>query len=93
MSVALDSKVYPMVLLTNLTALMPPSGINLREYEYKPAEINLRTEARDATTAAGFLEDLKKHKVLGRYAWTMPQPQVRENKTVSCRIQGKLTTP
>lgn len=89
----LEPKKYPMVMLTEVTNLMPPSGISMREYEFKPGEINLRTEARDATTAAGFLEDLKKHKNLGRYIWTMPQPQVRDNKTVSCRIQGKLTTP
>ena len=50
-------------------------------------------DARDATTSGLFFEELKKHKNLSRYTWTMPQPQVRDNKTVSCRIQGKLTTP
>lgn len=83
---------YPMVMLQRITEIMPPSGVNLRNYEAKHEEIKIRCEARDATTAALFLEDLKKHKTLGRYTWTMPQPQVRDNKTVSCRIQGKLST-
>lgn len=87
----LDPESYPMVMLQRMTEIMPPSGINLRNYEAKYEEIKLRCEARDATTAQLFLEDLKKHKTLGRYTWTMPQPQVRDNKTVSCRIQGKLT--
>lgn len=88
----LDPEAYPMVMLQRITEIMPPSGINLRNYEARHEEIKLRCEARDATTAQLFLEDLKKHKTLGRYTWTMPQPQVRDNKTVSCRIQGKLTT-
>ena len=87
----LDPESYPMVMLQRITEIMPPSGVNLRDYEARHEEIKLRCEARDATTAALFLEDLKKHKTLGRYTWTMPLPQVRDNKTVSCRIQGKLT--
>ena len=90
MSLALDTRTYPMVLLAEVTNLMPPSGINLRNFNVKPEEIQIRCEARDATTAANFLEDLKKNKNFSRYDWSMPQPSVRDNKTVSCRIQGKL---
>ncbi len=93
MAAAIDPKTYPMVMLSDVIAIMPPSGVNLRDYRVKPDEIYIRADARDATTAAGFVEDLRKHKNLGRYTWSMPQPQVRDNKTVSCRIQGKLTNP
>jgi hypothetical protein len=93
MAANLEPKTYPMVVLQQVSELMPPSGINLREYEARMEEIKFRVDARDATTSGLFFEELKKHKNLSRYTWTMPQPQVRDNKTVSCRIQGKLTTP
>lgn len=90
MAPAIDVRTYPMVLLTEITKLMPPSGVNLRDFEARQGLISIRAEARDATTAAQFVEDLRKHKSLGKYTWSMPQPQVRDNKTVSCKIQGKL---
>lgn len=86
---ALDPKRYPMVLMAEITRLMPPSGIVLREFEGRTDDIELRGEARDAQLAYQFLEDLQKHRVLGRYQWSMPQPSVRE-KTASFRAQGKL---
>ena len=49
----------------------------------------MKGDARDVTTINQFLEDLTKHKELGRFNWTMPQPIVRDNKTPSWRIQGK----
>ena len=86
---ALDPNRYPMVLMAEITRLMPPSGIVLREFEGRTDDIELRGEARDAQLAYQFLEDLQKHRVLGRYQWSMPQPSVRE-KTASFRAQGKL---
>jgi hypothetical protein len=80
------------VILGEVTKLLPPSGVNLRDFEVRTSgEIDIRTEARALTTAALFLEDLKKHKTLGEvnYTWDMPQPTVRDNKTVSCRITGR----
>lgn len=86
---ALDPNRYPMVLMAEITGLMPPSGIVLREFEGRTDDIELRGEARDAQLAYQFLEDLQKHRLLGRYTWSMPQPSVRE-KTASFRVQGKL---
>ncbi len=86
---ALDPNRYPMVLMAEITSLMPPSGIVLREFDGRTNDIELRGEARDAQLAYQFLEDLQKHRVLGRYSWSMPQPSVRE-KTASFRAQGKL---
>ncbi len=92
LSQALDSRTYPMVLLSEVTNIMPPSGINLRNFTVKADdEVQIRCEARDLSTANAFLDDLKKNKTFNRYTWSMPQPSVRDNKTVSCRIQGKLT--
>jgi hypothetical protein len=93
MAADLDPRTYPMVVLQQISELLPPSGINMREYEARMEEIKIRLDARDATTSGQFFEEIKKHKNLSRYTWTMPQPKVRDNKTVSCNIQGKLTTP
>lgn len=86
---ALEPTRYPMVLLAEITGLMPPSGIVIREFEAKTTDLELRGEARDPQLAYQFLEDLQRHRVLGRYDWSMPQPSVRE-KTASFRAQGKL---
>lgn len=86
---ALEPSRYPMVLMAEITGLMPPSGIVIREFESSTTELELRGEARDPQLAYQFLEDLQKHRILGRYAWSMPQPSVRE-KTATFRAQGKL---
>jgi hypothetical protein len=86
---ALEPKFYPMVIMAQITGLMPPSGVVIRDFEYTTKDVELKGDARDLITASQFLEDIKKHKDLSRYEWTMPQPSVRDNKTVSYRIQGK----
>lgn len=86
---AIEPKRYPMFILAEITKLMPPSGIVIRDFEIKDTEIDIRGEARDAQMAFQFVEDLQKHKVLGLYKWSKPQPTVRE-KTAQFRAQGKL---
>ena len=86
---ATDVQRYPMVQLSHITSLMPPSGIVLKKFEAKPEVIELRGDARDLQTAAQFLEDLKQHTKLGRFTWEMPTPDIR-NKIATFKIQGKL---
>lgn len=86
---AIDVQRYPMVQLSHITGLMPPSGVVLKKFEAKPTEIELRGDARDLQTAAQFLEDLKGHPKLGRFTWEMPTPDMK-NKVATFRIQGKL---
>ena len=86
---AIEQNRYLMVQLNDITSVMPPSGIVIRKFEAKTTEIDIRGDARDAQTAFQFLEDIKKHRNLGRYEWSMPQPSVKE-KTASFRAQGKL---
>jgi hypothetical protein len=90
LSLALEPKNYPIMLMMDITSLMPPSGIVMRDFETKPDTLEIRGEARDATMAFTFLEDLKKHKNLGRFTWAMPQPKV-EGKTATFVATGKLT--
>lgn len=85
---AIEPKRYPMVLLAEITKLMPPSGIVIREFQIKDNEIDIRGEARDAQTAVQFVEDLQKHPVLSRFTWSKPQPTVKGN-TAQFRAQGK----
>lgn len=89
MEPAIDVQRYPMVQLSHITGLMPPSGVVLKKFEAKPAEIELRGDARDLQTAAQFLEDLKGHPKLSRFTWEMPTPDMK-NKVASFKIQGKL---
>jgi hypothetical protein len=86
---AIEPNRYPMVLLAEVTKLMPPSGIVIRDFEVKDTEVDIRGEARDAQMAVQFVEDLQKHKILGMYKWSKPQPTVRD-KTAQFRAQGKL---
>lgn len=86
---AIEQNRYLLVQLNDITSVMPPSGIVIRKFEAKTTEIDIRGDARDAQTAFQFLEDIKKHRNLGRYEWSMPQPSVKE-KTASFRAQGKL---
>jgi len=85
---AIEPKRYALVLLNEVTKLMPPSGIVIRDFEVKDFEIDIRGEARDTQTAVQFVEDLQKHPVLSRYTWTKPQPTVKD-KTAQFRAQGK----
>jgi hypothetical protein len=86
---AIDPSRYPIVLLAEITKLMPPSGIVIREFGVRGNEIDIRGDARDAQLAFQFVEDLQKNKILGRYVWSKPQPTVKE-KTASFRAQGKF---
>lgn len=85
---AIEPKRYAMVLLNEVTKLLPPSGIVIRDFEVKENEIDIRGEARDTQMAVQFVEDLQKHPVLSRYSWTKPQPTVKD-KTALFRAQGK----
>lgn len=85
---AIESKRYPMVLLAEVTKLMPPSGIVIRRFQLKDNEVDIQGDARDAQTAVQFMEDLQKHPVLSRYTWSKPSPNVRDG-AAQFRTQGK----
>jgi hypothetical protein len=61
----------------------------IRDFEVKGNEIDIRGEARDAQLAFQFIEDFKLNKVLSRYTWTNPRPEVK-GTTATFRAQGKL---
>lgn len=85
---ALEAKQYPMQMLAEITALMPPSGIVIRRYQTRQDQVEVQGDARDAQTAVQFMEDLQKHPQLGRLQWSKPSPTVREG-VAQFRTQGK----
>ena len=86
---AVEVNHFPMVALSAVTRLLPPSGVVIREFEFKNGVIDIKGEARDADTVVTFIESVKAQKVLAQYEWTNPQPSVKE-KNASFRAQGKL---
>jgi hypothetical protein len=86
---AIEPKRYPLFLLAEINRIMPGSGIVIREFEVKGNEIDIRGEARDAQLAFQFIEDFKKNRILGRYEWTAPRPELK-GTTATFRAQGKL---
>ena len=86
---AIEPKLYPMFLLAEINRIMPGSGIVLRKFEVKGSSIEIRGEARDAQLAVQFIEDFKKNRILSRYEWTSPRPEVK-GTLASFRAQGKL---
>lgn len=87
---AFDLKRYPLVQLNEVTRLMPPTGVLIREFETKGASVRIRGQARDAQIAFQFEEDLKSSGFLKQYQWNMPQPKVDKNNTATFEIQGEL---
>lgn len=91
LSPAFDLKRFPLVQLNEVTRVMPPSGVLIREYETKGSSVRIRGQARDAQIAFQFEEDLKSSEFLEGYQWNMPQPKVDKNNTATFEIQGELS--
>lgn len=86
---AIEPKRYPLFLLAEINRIMPGSGIVIRDFEVKGSDIEIRGEARDAQLAFQFIEDFKKNRILSRYQWTAPRPELK-GTTATFRAQGKL---
>lgn len=89
LSLAIEPRRYPIYLLSEVTKLMPPSGLVVRRFAVKDNTLDIRGEARDAQTAVQFMEDLQKHPVLSRYQWSKPSPNVK-GSTAEFRTEGKV---
>ncbi|NOX99740.1 MAG: PilN domain-containing protein, partial [Verrucomicrobia bacterium] len=87
---AFDLKRYPLVQLNEVTRLMPPTGVLIREFETKGTTVRIHGQARDAQIAFQFEEDLESSDFLKQYQWNMPQPKVNKNNTATFEIHGEL---
>ena len=86
---AIEPQRYPMVQLSEVTALLPPSGIVIKRFDAKLNEIDIIGDARDAQTFTTLKDELNAHPKLGQFTWTGPVPSVRD-KVASFKLQGKL---
>ncbi len=87
---AIEVTRYPLVQLNEITRIMPPSGVQIREYQTKGSSIRIQGQARDPQIAFQFAEDLKSSQAFPGYEWNMPQPQVNQNNIASFDIRGEL---
>lgn len=85
---AVESRYYPMQMLAQITALMPPSGVVIRRFQVRQGQVEIQGDARDAQSAVQFMEDLQKHPQLGQLQWSKASPSVRDG-VAQFRTQGK----
>ncbi len=88
---AVDLRYYPMVQLNQVTRVMPPSGVVIREFVTKGRTVRIRGRARDAQLAFRFEEGLEANEALATYQWNMPNPKVERDNSATFEIQGELT--
>jgi hypothetical protein len=79
---------YPLVQLNEITRVLPPSGVLIREFETKGTAIFVRGQARDVQLAARLKEEIENNQAFGAYQWNMPNPKVDQNNTATFDIQG-----
>lgn len=97
MDPAINPQRYPMVQLSQITALMPPSGVLIRRFETRHQEgerglvndIEINGDARDAQTVEQFKLDLKGNPKMSEYNWSSPVPSMKD-RVASFKIQGRL---
>ncbi len=86
---AVDLQFYPLVQLNQITRVMPPSGVVIREFSTKGRSIRIRGRARDAQLAFRFEEGLEANEELGDYQWNMPNPKVERDNSATFEVQGE----
>jgi len=87
----LDHRRYPIVILSELTKVLPPSGVMIREYDTPNAKsVDVEGRAKDTRSAHQFLEDVQASEELALFNWTMGAPKVQTDKTAVFLVKGKL---
>lgn len=86
---AVDLKFYPLVQLNQITRVMPPSGLVIREFQTKGRNVRIRGRARDAQLAFRFEEGLEANEALADYQWNMPNPKVERDNSATFEVQGE----
>jgi hypothetical protein len=86
---SVDLRFYPLVQLNQITRVMPPSGLVIREFQTRGRNVRIRGRARDAQLAFRFEEGLEANEALGDYQWNMPNPKVERDNSATFEVQGK----
>ena len=85
---AFDLQYFPLVQLNEVTKVMPPSGVLVREFRTEGTSIRIRGYARDVQLAFNLQKDLEANPAFSAYDWEMPRPSVDRNNTATFDIRG-----
>jgi hypothetical protein len=85
---AIDRDRYPVEILYQIQKSMP-EDIRLTQFEYSPNSVRFLGEARNVSSVATFLDQLKHKPEFKTWNWDMSQPKIFENNLATFQIEGK----
>lgn len=85
---ALNPAVYPVEQLFQCSKLLPAEGLRLTLFEQQGFKLLITGEAKNASVALKFVEDLKKSRDFASYRWQMPQPRLLPNGSALFQMEG-----
>ena len=85
---AVDPRVYPVELLHQVAALLPPQGLRLTALELDQGKVFVRGEAAGAPAAFKLAEDIKANAELQLFNWQMRSPSLRPDGRAEFVIEG-----
>lgn len=87
---ALEPRRYPVAILDGLSRCLTTADVVLTRFESKAADVTAAGTARSAMEAYTFFNAVSKDGPLGVYAWSMIQPTIAADGSVSFEIKGKM---
>lgn len=90
---AVDSRFYPIDILRDCAAQLPPAGARLTAFSVDAGVVAMQGEAENHPAAFSFTENVRKSPTLVQYNWEIPQPSLLPNNTASFQLRGTRRTP
>ncbi len=87
---AVDPRVYPVELFSQIASLLPPEGMRLTAFEVQKGKVIVRGEASTAPAAFQFVENVRGRPELALFNWQMPSPSLRPDGRADFAIEGEL---
>jgi hypothetical protein len=85
---AVDPQLYPVEVLYQVAALIPPQGMRLTAFEVVKGKLSIRGEASGAPAAFKLAEDIKSSPNLKLFQWQMRSPSLRPDGRAEFTIEG-----
>jgi hypothetical protein len=85
---AVNPKLYPIEVLFQVAALLPPDGLRLTALEIQNGKVAIHGEASTSPAAFKFAEDIKAKPELQMFIWQMTSPILRPDGRAEFTIQG-----
>lgn len=86
---AFEKRFYPVVQLSSVARLMPPSGIVIQKFTTQGQTVRVEGLAREPQLAFQLKEDLQKAPDFAGYSWDMAPPRMNQNNSAAFRLEGK----